>query len=141
MRRQLITHPDLQGSFTLAIVGGLVIMFGLIGGISILTLYMLSLDPAVSVEQSAIILQTAQRMGVSLLYATVTLLLGGVAIGLYLSYKYVGPLTRIEDWCRNSLSGDFGTPLKLRPGDDLGKIARLLNKVVYEYKKQVETNG
>jgi hypothetical protein len=135
MRRQYITHPRFQFAFTATFVTSVVLIFAILGGITVATMVMLARDPLVSEAQRAILNGATRHLlatlGLSLLVAIITFSLGGI----YLSYKFVGPLYRLENWLEDRLAGEEFSPLILRPGDELVGVVGLLNDILPKKKK------
>jgi hypothetical protein len=130
MRRQFITHPRFQASFTTSFILGVLIVFLLIGGSTLLALMMLSQDPLLTETQRLILRTSAKEFGTYLAYLAVLsfLILGW--IGFYLSYKFVGPLYRLELWLQDRLDNKSTDPIQLRPGDELEPVAMVLSRLV-----------
>lgn len=52
-----------------------------------------------------------------------------VLVGITMTHRVVGPLARIESYLEGVKSGRETEELRLRPGDDLGRIVGLINDV------------
>ncbi len=130
MRRQFVTHPAFQASFTFSFLIGVFFIFLFIGGTSILSLYLLSNDPLISETQKFILRGNAKEFAVYLGYLTVLTLLVLGWVGFYLSYKFVGPLYRLESWLADRLEKQDSDPIQLRPGDEMESLSDILNRLI-----------
>ncbi len=130
MRRQFVTHPSFQRSFTLSFLLGVLLIFVIIGGTTIFSLYWLGNDPMVSETQRQILRGNAREFATYVAYLTFFALLVMGWIGFYLSYKFVGPLFRLEVWLKDRLNNKNADPIVLRPGDELEPISVILNRLV-----------
>lgn len=99
-------------------------------------LTLLSLDPMVTEQQRNILLSGVSTVG------GMTALLGFIAlaiflfVGFYLSYKFVGPLYRLENWLEQNIANPSDETLKLRPGDEMERIVNLLHDQILKYKNK-----
>ena len=71
-----------------------------------------------------------QQMAFWLGVAAIFSVIGFGALGLYLSYKFVGPLTRLERWLNEIVEGQQPARLHLRPGDELEPLVEVLNRML-----------
>ncbi len=130
MRRSFITHPRYQIGFVLAFVRGVLVAMAIPGFMLFFTLYLLAQDPSLTFYQKAILLEGSNRM-VMIFFKCATVTAGVFAlIAAYLSYKYAGPIRRIEDWLVQYVTHAFAHPLTLRPRDELSTVAKLLNRIL-----------
>lgn len=130
MRRQFVTHPQFQFSFTLSFVLGVSVLFALIGGTTIVTLFMLAGHPSLSETQRLFFQASGREFLAYLIYLYLFSLIVFSMIGFYLSYKFVGPLARLENWLAERLSSGSVDPIKLRPGDELEGVSLALNRLL-----------
>lgn len=130
MRRRLITHPRFQFSFTFAYVQGIFLALTIPAVALFFAFYYVAKDPIVTVPQRAVLIQTLNS-AVSVFLG----LLGGAAlifaaVGLYRSYKFIGPLRRVEEWASKHLrTGEMGE-IKLRDGDEILSVIHVLYRVI-----------
>ena len=137
MRQSFLSHPRFQLLFTLSFVIGAVFIVLTLTVSTWATFSHLTKTLPLSEFQRTILVDSANQ----------TVFLGGMAailvgivffaLGLYLSSKFIGPLTRLERWLENHLSGQKQLPFKLRRGDELSDTARLLFKVLEKNKGKI----
>lgn len=130
MRRQFITHPSFQYSFTFWFVAGVAVLFVLIGLVTLGPVYLLSTAPELSVSQQGFFHAYTHEFFWFLFYLFVFSVLVFTWVGLYLSYKFVGPLARLEAWLTDCLSSKTARSIKLRPGDEMIGIASVLTEIL-----------
>ncbi|OVE76109.1 hypothetical protein BVX98_06420 [bacterium F11] len=126
MRKQYITHPKFQYSFTFSFVLGILLILIFLGGTSLATLYLISKQSFLTLAQQQNLSEGIQSLLRFVLLLGMPSLFMFTLLGLYLSYKFVGPLYRLENWLEFHLLGKNPPPLKLRPGDELQPIANIL---------------
>jgi hypothetical protein len=134
MRRQYITHPKFQISFTVSFVLGVLFIATALGLATAGTLYLIAGSAGLSSDQQIILRSGAQQIIIGSVVVALILALIFTFIGLYLSYKFVGPLSRLELWLEQYLAGDIHPYLKLRKGDELEKSATLLFNIIEKSK-------
>jgi len=138
MRRQYITHPQFQKSFTISYVLGALFILVLIGVTNFSAVWFLAQNPMLSPVQEMALFSSAK--GIFFLQVTLGLVLAVLfsLIGVYFSYKLVGPLRRLELYLEGVLHGQNPREIKLRPGDELGKISKVINQIVNERREKIK---
>jgi|GEM_PF-4493970 len=134
MRRRYITHPDFQYSFTFSFLLGIGAIFVLMGGGAVGTLYLLYHDPTLSSDQKILLLGGIKFFALFLLDLVIPSLILFSFLGVYLSYKFVGPLSRVERWLEEILLSGSVLPLRLRPGDELLPMVEILTRQIQKLK-------
>jgi len=129
MRRQFVTHPSFQFSFTLWFVAGVGVLFLLIGGATLWPLLILANSPELSIAQRGFFTAFSGELIGFLFYLLIFSILIFCWVGLYLSYKFVGPLMRVEAWLEEGLANKSFPPIKLRPGDELIGVVSILSRM------------
>jgi signal peptidase II len=130
MRRQYITHPKFQISFTVWFVLGVLSIVFILGLTSILTLHFVAATPTITEDQRVILRSGAQQIVMAMLILALILTAIFSFVGVYLSYKFVGPLSRLEQWLERYIAGENLPYLKLRKGDELEPAAMLLFQII-----------
>ena len=130
MRRKYVTHPHFQFAFTSSFVLGVISIFLILGGLTVAMLYLLSGDPALTAQQQMFLSSETLKLVYVLAFAAVLLLLIFIFVGLYMSYKFVGPLYRLESWLADRIANRDFLPLTLRPGDELEKVVIAINRLI-----------
>lgn len=135
MRKHYLTHPKFQFSYTFSFIKGTIFSILPPAALIIATLYLMGMDPTVTPEQRAVLYDGINQTVVLFLWCVgIAVALFG-AIGVYLSYKYIGPMDRLEAWLAKRLhEADSGEALSLRSGDDLAPIAEILNRMLAKYR-------
>lgn len=126
MRRKYFTHPQFQWRFTFYFCIGGLITLGILGGVALLTLFLIAKSQYVLSDQSTVILAKFRELVLLTVYFGGILSLLLLFIGSYLSYKMVGPLYRLETWLETHLLGKNPEAIVLRSGDELEGINRVL---------------
>lgn len=134
MRRQYITHPKFQTSFTLSFVVGILIILTVLGYRSIATLYLLSKDPFLTYAQRSGLVGGASHLAVFIMILAFIFLVVFTLLGIFLSYKFVGPLSRVETWVEKNIEGEPLEPLTLRKGDELKPLVSVLARLFKKFK-------
>jgi len=130
MRRRLITHPRFQLTFTFYFVVGCLAIFILIGGVNIVTLLLLASDPLLTSGQRGILVGSSKQiLGYLLLICSIATTFF-IFMGGYLSYKFIGPLFRLELWLKHCLDEKKYIPFKMRNRDDLEAVIQILNRLL-----------
>ena len=133
MRRRYVTNPGFHISFTLAFVLGAFIALSIPAAALFVALYLVSQDPSLTAGQTQTITQGLNdliSLFVVLLFIAITVFAG---IGGYLSYKFAGPMRRLEMWIAEQVQAGPTRPIKLRPGDELTAVTSALNRVIKKY--------
>lgn len=52
-----------------------------------------------------------------------------ILLTIFFSHKIAGPVYRLEKTCHNMIQGNYKNEIRLRRGDELQNLARLLNEV------------
>jgi len=134
MRRVYLTHPRFQFSFTLSFALGVALIFILIGGFSVLSLHLLAQEPLLSAEQRFFLANQSTSLVWFTLKMGVPITILFTLLGFYLSYKFVGPLYRLEAWLELHLLEKKPSVLKLRPGDELEPLVQALDRTIEKQK-------
>ena len=132
MRRQFVTNPGFQFSFTFWFIAGVAILFVFIGGASAASLLILSRAPELTDIQRVFFSAFFQEYIGFLFYLFLFSILIFSWVGLYLSYKFIGPLFRIESWLEDLIGGRKRENIRLRPGDELANVVGQLGKLADE---------
>ena len=130
MRRQYLTHPQFQISFTISFVIGIVLIFAVLGGTTLATLTLLGKDPALPPTQKIFFSDNMQSLAKLLCIVGFICVVGFAAVGFYLSYKFVGPLYRVENWLEERMKNKDFIYFQIRPGDELESVVNYLNRMV-----------
>lgn len=130
VRRQYVTHPRFQITFTVFFAFGTTFIFVVLGLATFARLFLLSKDPLLFEDQRTMLVQGAITILAGLGVMGVLVVALFTLFGFFLSYKFVGPLYRLENWLESQVQKPNSTPIKLRPGDELAKIAGLLQEAV-----------
>jgi len=109
-------------------------MFVLFGGLSILTLLLLSKDPSINVAQSTAILKEVKNMSVNLGIMGLLAALFASTFGLLYSYRLFGPLYRLETFLEFKLLKKDPSPIRLRSKDELDNMVKLILKLDQKFK-------
>ena len=141
MRRNYLPQPKLQFLFTASFTAGVIIIMALLGGAYYLTLYLLGHSNLIALEQRAILLNHLKLFLPTLLWVSGLLIVVFSLMGIYLSYKLVGPLFRLETWLEMQLLGGDPPPIKLRKGDELEHIADVLIRLVSKHETDLKRNA
>lgn len=130
MRRQFITHPEYQFGFTLAFIRGVLVSILFPASLILLALFVASKSSSLTSHQQELLSQGFIHLLKVFGWATLAIVFVVGCFGFYMSYKFAGPVRRIEDWLIQRLSGP-GTAgeLTLRPGDEMSSMARLMNRL------------
>lgn len=136
MRYRFLSHPWFQFSFIIWFVVGVLFIVGILGFSSWGTLIYIANHYPLTEYQQVLIRSNANQMISSLLVLAVVLAITFVVFGLYLSFKFVGPLSRLEVWLENYLKGGKQIPFKLRKRDELTKTAKLLFQVLEKQQRK-----
>ena len=111
------------------------------GGIALLALLLQFLLFQHAIGQAAVVMQgsdgaVVERLADSLattLVISIGVLLPAVfAVGTSVVLRFVGPLYRFKRWLEDVLAGRDPGALKLRDGDDLQDLAKLIDRVATE---------
>ena len=130
MRRRLITHPRFQASFTLAYVQGIFLALAVPAVVLFFALYYVSRDPALNALQRAAVIQALNSSIAIFLIFLLLAVLAFALIGIYRSYRFIGPLKRVESWAIRHLQTGEISDLKLREGDDILAVVDILNRII-----------
>lgn len=129
-RRRYVTHPRFQFSFVMAFVFGMLFIVAAIGGSASYTLLLLAKESGLTVEQQTTLLTEGRDLIAALINISIPALLFFGAIGFFLSYRFVGPIDRLEHWVDLHLRGKHPHALKLRSDDELGPLAKILDQIL-----------
>lgn len=127
MRRRYITHPEFQYTFTFSLViGGVLTVF--VPAMASIGALMAILKTANLDAMQDQILRSGMHQILSISWVLILIMsVILLFLGIYLSYKYVGPLLRLEQWVEKILLGENAAALQLRKGDELEKIKSSLD--------------
>lgn len=129
VRRQYITHPRFQIIFTLSFVLGVLFIFLFLACLFGLNLSLYISQPSITDAQKDIVIEELQKVGgFYLIAALISTVISGL-IGVFLSYKFVGPLARLENWLEQKLQNPDQEGIFLRPGDELENVANTLSDI------------
>lgn len=78
---------------------------------------------------------------VTLILYLVTGILFSIIFGIYSSHRVIGPSVAIRHHINRLKSGDFSKRLHIRKGDELVTVAKLINELTDELRKQNENGG
>ena len=130
MNRKIISNPRFQIRFAFAIERGILLAIFLPGATVILTLYLMSQHADIFPEQKDILTEGVRQLTKSFIWLSAGLTLIAGLVGLLLSQRFAGPVSRMEAWLTQHLMKENPAPLLLRKSDELGPLASLLNKIV-----------
>ncbi len=130
MNRKIISNPRFQIRFAFAIARGILLAIFLPGATVILTLYLMSQHADIFPEQKDILTEGVRQLTKSFIWLSAGLTLIAGLVGLLLSQRFAGPVSRMEAWLTQHLMKENPAPLLLRKSDELGPLASLLNKIV-----------
>lgn len=130
-RKHYLTHPRFQAAFAFAFIRGALISVFFPACALFLTVYLLAQDPSFSILQKAALLQEVNNLVILFFWIVVGLCVIFGVMGFYLSYKFVGPVRRLEDWLIKNVGNIKTEALKLRPGDELSPVVNVLNRLFY----------
>ncbi len=129
MRRRLIVHPAYQFRFMLSFVMGILFIVGVLGGMGVYGIRELARENLLSPDQQALLLKKSEDLIFLVLAAGAVLISLFSFISLYLSFRVVGPLYRVEIWLERILEGFTPKPVKVRKRDELHSLVELLNRI------------
>ena len=109
---------------------GVILIFLILGGTTIGSLYLLRADPALIESQRELLTNSAHRLLRLLLFAALLCSLLFSVIGLYLSYTFIGSLYRLETWLEERIQNGDYVFFKIRPGDELEPAVNVLNRML-----------
>lgn len=130
MRHNFLSHPRFQLTFTLSFVIGVVFIVASLTVATWTVLNHVSKQPSLTSVQQAILHDQASQILFVGGLVTCAFAIAFLFIGLYLSSKFIGPLTRLERWLELQLIGQKPAPIKLRKGDELKTASDILFQII-----------
>ncbi|MCB4756655.1 MAG: hypothetical protein LHV69_06435 [Elusimicrobia bacterium] len=140
MRRQYLPRPRFQISFSFFFLLGALVIIGVLGGSTLLNLHLIGKSSFVDPAYQPIFRQQVESFRQFFLWNIITFPLFFFVLGVYLSYRLIGPLKRIESWLELHLLGVEPPYLKTRKGDELEPIVRTSARIFAKYAKKFKRN-
>ncbi len=117
----------------MSFVVGALLMVLIIGGANILALQMLANSPTLPMAQKTALAQQASSFYQLILWLGLLTVAGLTPFALFLSYKFIGPLNRLELWMEQNLLGQDPPFLTLRKKDEMMPVSAVLGRLLHKY--------